>query len=110
MEFTTNRLEPARPAWLLDTRRLCLVPGTANAPYVALSYVWGQLPFFKTLKNNLTELQTDQAFSGCRTRLGVPRTVADAISVVFWGCGISGSMPCASFKMMKRQDKISLII
>jgi hypothetical protein len=78
----TGRLAPARPAWLIDTWRLCLVPGAVNAPYVALSYVWGKHRFFKTLKNNIAQLQNDQAFSDCYNRLGVPRTIADAISVV----------------------------
>jgi hypothetical protein len=82
MGLATGRLAPARPAWLVDTWRLCLVQGVVNTPYVALSYVWGKHRFFKTLKNNLAQLQKDRAFSDCQAKLGVPRTIADAISVV----------------------------
>jgi hypothetical protein len=82
MGLAAGRLAPARPAWLLDTWRLCLVSGTVETPYVALSYVWGKKLFFKTLKSNLAQLQKDNAFSDCHTKLGVPRTIADAISVV----------------------------
>jgi hypothetical protein len=80
--LASGRLAPASPAWLLDTWRLCLVPGVVNTPYVALSYVWGKDRFFKTLKNNVVQLQKDRAFSDCHIKLGVPRTIADAISVV----------------------------
>ena len=82
MGLATGRLAPARPAWLVDTWRLCLVPGVVNSPYVALSYVWGKHPFFKTLKKNFAQLQNDQAFSDCHNKLGVPRTFEDAISVI----------------------------
>lgn len=82
MGSATGRLVPARPTWLLDTWRLCLVPGAVNAPYVALSYVWGKHRFFKTLKNNLLQLRKDHAFSECHTKLGVTRTIADAIALV----------------------------
>jgi hypothetical protein len=82
MGLASGRLAPARPAWLLDTWRLCLVPGAVNSPYIALSYVWGKQGFFKTLKNNLAQLQNDQAFSDYHNKLGVPRTIEDAISVV----------------------------
>ncbi|KIN08923.1 hypothetical protein OIDMADRAFT_153536 [Oidiodendron maius Zn] len=48
-----SRLILTRPCWLIDTWRLCLTTGAVNAPYVALSYVWGEEPFFKTTRNDL---------------------------------------------------------
>ncbi|PMD40949.1 HET-domain-containing protein [Hyaloscypha variabilis F] len=70
------------PNWLIDTWRMCLVRGTTGVPYVALSYVWGPKEFFKTTRQNLDQLQLDGAFINSHQRLGVPRTIADAISVV----------------------------
>lgn len=71
----------ARPKWLIDTRRLCLVPGTNNFPYVALSYVWGKPDFFKTTKANLESLRSDQALKNPNKRLGVPLTIEQAFTV-----------------------------
>ncbi|PMD22544.1 hypothetical protein NA56DRAFT_570240 [Hyaloscypha hepaticicola] len=68
-----RRLTSVSPSWLLDTWRLCLTPGVANAPYVALSYVWGKEPFFKTTRQNLPRLELDQAFFESRKRLGIPK-------------------------------------
>jgi Heterokaryon incompatibility protein (HET) len=71
-----------RPAWLIDTWRLCLTSGDNQAPYVALSYVWGQTTFFKACKANIDQLRIDMALSDSHRRLGVPRTIADAIALV----------------------------
>ncbi|RFN46088.1 hypothetical protein FIE12Z_9689 [Fusarium flagelliforme] len=35
------RIWRARPAWLIDVQRKCLVPGTVDGDYVALSYTYG---------------------------------------------------------------------
>lgn len=36
------RVPPVHPAWVIEVERKCLVPGSATeAPYVALSYVYG---------------------------------------------------------------------
>ena len=71
-----------RPAWLIDTWRLCLTSGDNQAPYVALSYVWGQTTFFKTCKANIDQLRIDMALSDSHHRFGVPRTIADAIALI----------------------------
>ena len=76
------RLAPARPSWLIDTWRLCLIPGAINLPYVALSYVWGKNQFFKTTRKDLPQLQLDQAFFDSRNRLGIPRVIEDAIKLL----------------------------
>ncbi|KAN0095123.1 HET domain containing protein [Hyaloscypha variabilis] len=70
------------PNWFIDTWRMCLIRGSTGVPYVALSYVWGQEPFFKTTRQNITQLQLDGALNNSHQSLGVPRTIADAISVV----------------------------
>lgn len=77
-----SRLAPTRPIWLIDTWRQCLTHGDNAAPYVALSYIWGQERFFNTTKENVVDLQTDLALSDSHRRLGVPKTIEDAISVV----------------------------
>ena len=35
------KIQPARPAWLIDVESQCLVPGIAGDNFVALSYTWG---------------------------------------------------------------------
>ncbi|KAK0714438.1 heterokaryon incompatibility protein-domain-containing protein, partial [Apiosordaria backusii] len=66
--------------WLIDTRKQCLVPATANLPYVALSYVWGQTAMLKTERANLSNHQEDGAFN--RLRAMIPTTIRDAIDLV----------------------------
>lgn len=76
------KLPRVHPAWLIDTWRLCLVPGSTNIPYVALSYVWGKIPFFKTTEQNIDQLQEESALAFAHEKLGVPRTISDAIETV----------------------------
>ncbi|KAL0931161.1 uncharacterized protein CTRU02_213896 [Colletotrichum truncatum] len=53
---------PAVPAWLIDTTTNCLVPGTSELPYVALSYRWGSFNDFKTHQGDLSKLQERGSF------------------------------------------------
>lgn len=76
------RLTTICPNWLIDTWRMCLVKGIPGAPYVALSYVWGNEPFFKTNLHNVAQLQKDFALTDAHRMLGVPRTITDAIETV----------------------------
>ena len=76
------RLTSVSPSWLIDTWRLCLTSGVVNAPYIALSYVWGKAPFFKTTRQNLPRLQLDQAFFESHKRLGIPKVIEDAIKLL----------------------------
>ncbi|CAG8974521.1 hypothetical protein HYALB_00009056 [Hymenoscyphus albidus] len=69
------------PTWLVDTQRMCLVPGATGISYVALSYVWGEVPFFKTTRENISQLQQDFALANPK-ELGIPRTISDALSIV----------------------------
>ncbi|KAF2813411.1 HET-domain-containing protein [Mytilinidion resinicola] len=69
------------PTWLIDTKTWCLVAGSSQDVYVALSYIWGHKPFFETLKKNLEQLRIRMALHSDRGAL-LPETIWDAISVV----------------------------
>lgn len=70
------------PIWLIDTWHHRLVPTQATFPYLALSYVWGKIPTFMTLKENLHQLQLDQALSTSEVSSRIPQTIKDAMSLV----------------------------
>jgi hypothetical protein len=65
---------------LLDLKRMCLVSGLQKYRYFALSYVWGDMVTFQTLKSNLSELKEGGSIIRMRDKL--PRVISDAISVV----------------------------
>lgn len=70
------------PSWLVDTHHQCLVSAEPGMSYVDLSYVWGNVSMFTTVRSNVKELQCDQGFAtiekrGCR----LPRTILDAFGV-----------------------------
>lgn len=50
-----------RPAWLIDTRKKCLVPGNVQGDYVALSYTYGNHVGRLIDTNALAKLQVPQA-------------------------------------------------
>ncbi|KAF2655110.1 HET-domain-containing protein [Lophiostoma macrostomum CBS 122681] len=85
----TCRLPPAnqrppgfRVSWLIDVEQSCLVPAPENAPYVILSYVWGQVPMLKTLKGNLSEHQKPGAFNTTsKSSMQTPATIKNAIDL-----------------------------
>ena len=65
---------------LLDTKRMRLVSGCQKYRYFALSYVWGNVATFKTIKSNLSELGEDGSI--LRMRHKFPQAINDAISLV----------------------------
>lgn len=67
-----------RPHWLIDVSRACLVRPPPSAPYVALSYVWGQAVTGVALRDHLDQLQEP----GALLEPTVPRTVRDVIHVL----------------------------
>lgn len=67
---------------LIDTEDSCLVTRTSDTSFVALSYVWGDVPVFKTTISNLGGLQQPGALSQEDTSLSVPNTIRDAIHLV----------------------------
>ena len=72
-------LPPPRPRWFVDTWRKCLVKAKISQPYVALSYVWGTKPFFRTTNRFLKLLQQQDAL--LNPELDIPRTIKDAVKV-----------------------------
>lgn len=68
-----------RPKILIDTWRMCLTESSSTEPYVALSYVWGQVPTLKTVQANFKDLL--QPLSLCREDFFsmIPRTIRDAM-------------------------------
>ncbi|KAI9147073.1 hypothetical protein HJFPF1_13104 [Paramyrothecium foliicola] len=77
-------LSSTRPTWVVDIRQQCLVKTKPTHEYAALSYVWGEKPFFKTLREHLKGLQISHALSPT-SGLDIPQTIRDAM-------GVAGSM------------------
>lgn len=46
-----------RPAWVVDTKDMCLVPGKECKSYVALSYRWGKATGLKVQADTIAKLQ-----------------------------------------------------
>jgi hypothetical protein len=60
---------------MIDVWRSCLVPGSHDAEYVALSYVWGERKFVTTTKDNFDCFRRPGALSA----LPLPNTIRDAL-------------------------------
>ncbi|KAB2578835.1 Zinc finger TFIIS-type protein [Lasiodiplodia theobromae] len=75
-----SRLPSTSPCWLIDTKRRCLVEAEPGQPYVALSYVWGAANQYKTLREDLDQLQQEGYLD--RDDIAIPRTIRDAIGLV----------------------------
>ena len=73
-----------RPKLLIDTKNQCLVEaGPSSLPYVALSYVWGQGDFLKTLCSNLSKLKEHGALARTQPDNGpISTTIQSAMRVV----------------------------
>jgi hypothetical protein len=67
------------PQWLIDVKKGCLVMAGPWHQYAALSYVWGQVPTLKAVKDNMTELLE----KGSLAKFGelVPRTIRHTIAL-----------------------------
>lgn len=104
-------LPPARPRWLIDTWRQCLVLAELGSSYVALSYVWGVVPFFKASKDTLAFLRTNHSLSAENQKsLGIPQTIRDAMSLGFSKSATYGLIPYALFKTTKALKTTRLTI
>jgi hypothetical protein len=68
-------LARGRPKWMIDVWRSCLVPGSHDAEYVALSYVWGERKFVTTTKDNFDCFRRPGALSA----LPLPNTIRDVL-------------------------------
>ncbi|OJD34800.1 heterokaryon incompatibility protein [Diplodia corticola] len=78
--FIDSKLPSTSPRWLVDTQRRCLVEAEPGQPYVALSYVWGAANQYKTLREDLEQLQQEGYLDDAG--VAIPRTIRDAIGLV----------------------------
>jgi hypothetical protein len=67
---------------LIDVIDNCLVHRPPKSKYVALSYVWGKATVFRTLKNNLADLEKPGSFSQPEILDQIPWSIRDAMQVV----------------------------
>ncbi|KAL3292872.1 Heterokaryon incompatibility [Colletotrichum asianum] len=51
------KIWPYRPAWVVDTKAKCLVPGDKCASFIALSYRWGKAPGLHIQPDTMSNLQ-----------------------------------------------------
>ncbi|OIW28098.1 HET-domain-containing protein [Coniochaeta ligniaria NRRL 30616] len=65
---------------VIDLELERVVPEALDTRYVALSYVWGQLPMFRLLKSNFEQLSREGGLAGVLGAL--PRTILDAMQFV----------------------------
>ncbi|KAF1809706.1 HET-domain-containing protein [Eremomyces bilateralis CBS 781.70] len=74
-------LPPPNPRHFVDTWLRCLTPAPRGAKYLTLSYVWGPIQYFATLKQNLPMLQIPGALNDPAVWDRIPNTVKDAIQL-----------------------------
>ncbi|KAF8972430.1 heterokaryon incompatibility protein-domain-containing protein [Flammula alnicola] len=67
---------------LIDVEDNCIISAPKNPKYAALSYLWGQADFLKTLKRNVDTLSQPGALMRPEFREKMSRTVLDAMQVV----------------------------
>ena len=48
---------PVRPAWLIDVRNQCIIPGHTTGPYIAISYTYGKYTRPNITSSDFTRLQ-----------------------------------------------------
>lgn len=68
-------------SWLIDTEAGCLVPAREGARYVALSYVWGQVPMLKTTRDTVLALQQPGALTTTFADR-IPATIRHAMGLI----------------------------
>ncbi|KAH6987226.1 heterokaryon incompatibility protein-domain-containing protein [Ilyonectria destructans] len=66
--------------YLIDCVDMCLVPAPEAASYIALSYVWGQVPTLKAKMDNLEKLQEKGIFN--RLEGEIAATIRDSMRLV----------------------------
>jgi hypothetical protein len=64
---------------LVDVHTLSLITTTTETKFVALSYVWGSVPLFKTQSSNIHLLRRPGSLSGSTPGIIIPDTIRDAI-------------------------------
>lgn len=82
---------------LIDVKLQCVVAGTINHRYTALSYVWGQTQSFQATLATETAMKV----KGFLKTLELPRVIQHAINLSKSSeSDISGSILCALFRMI----------
>jgi hypothetical protein len=84
-DMSVTRLHPTRKEmsldiFLIDVVKSRLVAGQTSWRYCALSYVWGNVPIFKTTRARLQEFNSVRAFDTNNVEL--PQVVRDAMILV----------------------------
>jgi hypothetical protein len=75
-----SSLYPARvDINLIDIRRMCLIRAATTFKYIALSYVWVQVPQLKTTSSNLTTLLKPNSLTQFENEISV--VIKDAINL-----------------------------
>ena len=67
---------------LIDIRSGSLVTLPSTTPFIALSYVWGDVPILKTTKSNIESLREEGAIFKEDFKELLPQTIRDAIYLV----------------------------
>jgi Heterokaryon incompatibility protein (HET) len=71
-----------QPDFLIDTYEMCLTKSEGKENYVALSYVWGDVPTLKTTIENLSSMQQPGALANAIAKLQIPLTIAHTIHLI----------------------------
>jgi len=77
-----NKKFSIRPDLLIDTYEMCLTKSEGTENYVALSYVWGDVPTLKTTIENLHSLQQPRALAHAIAESQIPLTIAHTIYLI----------------------------
>ncbi|KAI9046706.1 hypothetical protein LZ554_009444 [Drepanopeziza brunnea f. sp. 'monogermtubi'] len=77
--IVSTNLGPATPVNYIDLERSCIVALSEPPQYVALSYVWGQVPTLMTTKSNLEEMRIPDALAKAAEQ--IPKTIRDAMNL-----------------------------
>ncbi|KAK7911056.1 hypothetical protein PG985_013537 [Apiospora marii] len=75
-------IDQTKPAWLIDTRRKCLVPGNEGGAYICLSYQWGKRPTYQTRKAALSDLQKPGYLDQADIKARLPAVVSQSMQLV----------------------------
>ena len=67
--------------YLIDVFKNCLVQDTGRCEFVTLSYVWGKVEVFRTLKRNVSTLKQPGSLKLPEFQSQIPWTIRDAMQV-----------------------------
>lgn len=82
LEIDTHPADEIPAFRFIDVIDHCLVRGESKSKYAALSYVWGRMKFFRTLRDNVGKLEEPGALKLPEFYNKIPWTIRDAIQTV----------------------------